>query len=158
MSNKCYKGGVKRSPFKVEAWTSKTISKKRLDKWVKEIWENKHGKIYEWLKWNDAEEFLIEQMQWEVRNAYSLPDWRNVTAFWNKPNPKTWEERWLIKLYKRHPEAIGKIQSWIDTLPKKSESENRIIFEKRWEARVVIAKELDWGQESRVLSAFELLD
>lgn len=110
------------------------------------------------MKWKDAEDFLIEQQWWEVRGAYSLPDWRDITAFWNKPNPKTWEERWLIKLYNRHPEALWKIQWWIDTLPKKSETDNRIIFEKLWEARVVIAKELDWENENRVLSAFELLD
>ena len=114
-------------------------------------------KIYEWLKGKDAEDFLIEMQWWEVRWAYSLNDWRKVTAFWNKPNPQTWEDRWLIKLYNKHPEALGKIQDRIDILPKKSETKNRIILEKKWLARVVIAKELDWDAVNRVLSAFEYL-
>lgn len=130
------------------------IWQKWIDKWVKEIWESDFGKMYKGIKWADAENFLIEQWQWEVKWAYKYKNKPIDLVRWEY-DPVTQNWYWLSKISQKHPEILWKIQNLLDTLPEISRSENRI---RLWDENniVVISRDFKWNKKRWVLTAYHI--
>lgn len=132
-----------------------SISKQRKDKWVKNVWKWDNGVIYEGVKWSDAERFLIEQWQWEVKGAYSYW-WDPVDLIWGKSNAETnWKWYWLKKIIEKHPEVQWRIQELIDTLPRKKLWIDGVIVLDDGASKVVIMENRKWQEKRWVLTAFD---
>ena len=124
----------------------------QLDGKVKEIWEWEFGKIYEWVKWADAEQFLIQQKWGEVRWAYNYK-WEPVDLIWGEFDGK--KGYWLKKIAEKHPEVIGKIQDLLDTLPLMELRGERIIL---WNntSKVVLSLNRKGEEKRWIVTAFDL--
>ena len=125
-----------------------------IDKGVKEIWESNFGRIYEWVKWADAEKFLIEQWQWEVKWAYTYKDKPVDLVRWEY-DPITENGYWLSKISQKHPEVLWKIDGLIKTLPEKSKTTNRIKLDDG-KYHITISRDYLWSKKNWVLTAFEI--
>ena len=124
----------------------------QLDGKVKKIWEWEFGKIYEWVKWADAEQFLIQQKWGEVRWAYNYK-WEPVDLIWGEFDGK--KGYWLKKIVEKHPEVIGKIQDLLDTLPLMELRGERIIL---WNntSKVVLSLNRKGEEKRWIVTAFDL--
>lgn len=124
----------------------------QLDGKVKEIWEWEFGKIYEWVKWADAEQFLIQQKWGEVRWAYSYKN-EPVDLIRGEFDGK--KGYWLKKIAEKHPEVIGKIQDLLDTLPLMELRGERIIL---WNntSKVVLSLNRKGEEKRWIVTAFDL--
>lgn len=132
-----------------------SISKQRKDKWVKNVWKSDNGVVYEWVKWSDAEDFLIEQWQGEVKWAYSY-EWDPVDLIWGKSNAETgWKWYWLKKIMEKHPEVKWRIQELINTLPRKNIWVDGVIVLDDGTSKVVIMENWKWQEKRWVLTAFD---
>lgn len=124
----------------------------QLDGKVKEIWEWEFGKIYEWVKWADAEQFLIQQKWGEVRWAYNYK-WEPVDLIRGEFDGK--KGYWLKKIAEKHPEVIGKIQDLLDTLPLMELRGERIIL---WNntSKVILSLNRKGEEKRWIVTAFDL--
>lgn len=113
------------------------------------------GKVYEWIKWVDAEDFLIEQWQWQVKWAYTYKQEPIDLIRWEyDPNTQKWY--WLSKIAQKHPEILWKIEHLLDTLPEISRTENRIKLDDG-KYHITISRDYMWEKKNWILTAFEIL-
>lgn len=95
---------------------------------VKNLWKWEHWTIREGPKWIEAEKFLMEKWEGEVKWAYNYK-WQPIDLVRGDYNPKTQKWYWLKKIFEKHPEAIWKIQKLLDTLPEKINTREQIVLE-----------------------------
>ena len=134
---------------------------KELERKATYLWEWEFWPVYKWLKNKEAEDFLLAQKKGEVKGAYSykMKDWTTISidAFYWKYDKTTDNWFWVVKLKEKHPEVLGHIQEFLDTLPEKSNTDNRIklyddenyvtIWKKRFEKdkkRIITAYKKKW--------------
>lgn len=121
---------------------------------TKVIWQWDFGTIYEWPKGVDAEQLLIKNKWWEVKGAYTYK-WQDVDLMRWEYNQKIDTWYWLIKIVKKHPEVLGKIQELLNTLPEKSKTENRIkLYDNKH--HITISLNRQWQEKRWILTAFEV--
>lgn len=126
----------------------------RIMKNVKVLWERKEwGNIYEWVKWELAERLLLSEWKWMVKDAYTFR-WEPVDLIWGEYDTadKLW--KWLAKISEKHPSVLWKIQSLLDKLKVKEETEKKVILWD-WRYKLVLRKDYDWDKMNRVLTAYE---
>ena len=120
---------------------------------VKEVGEWEFGKIYEGVKGSDAERLLIKQKWGEVRGAYNYKN-EPVDLIWGKydSSKKTWLG--LAKIVKKHPEALGKIQWYLDNLPETFRDKETIVL---WNEYSIAVIKLQYHGENkkRIMTAYE---
>ena len=120
---------------------------------VKEVGEWEFGKIYEGVKGSDAERLLIKQKWGEVRGAYNYKN-EPVDLIWGKydSSKKTWLG--LAKIVKKHPEALGKIQWYLDNLPETFRDKEIIVL---WNEYSIAVIKLQYHGENkkRIMTAYE---
>lgn len=120
-------------------------------KWLKEIWEGKYGKIYTWLKGNQAVAFLLWMQDWEIKWAL------NVSG-----NPidltRSWPKIWVKKLFNKHPEALRRVQEMIDERlnSKKNHPQEWVKYvleDDEW--KVVFNVDWDWKWDKMFITAYK---
>lgn len=114
---------------------------------VKNLWKWEHWTIREGPKWIEAEKFLMEKWEGEVKWAYNYK-WQPIDLVRGN------EKLWFQKIKDKHPEILWKIQEYLNTLPLKEEWLWKIILENN-KARIVISKNWKWKNKRWILTAFE---
>jgi len=125
----------------------------QLDGKVKEIWEWEFGKIYEWVKWADAEQLLIKQQGGEVRGAYTFEK-KPVDLIWWSYNKRTESGIGLSKISQKHPEVLWKIQDLLDSLPILKRDTKEIVL---WDKNSVVVIKLQYLDQKKrwVMTAYD---
>ena len=125
----------------------------QLDGKVKEIWEWEFGKIYEWVKWADAEQLLIKQQGGEVRGAYTFEKKPVDLIRWSY-NKRTESGIGLSKISQKHPEVLWKIQDLLDSLPILKRDTKEIVL---WDKNSVVVIKLQYLDQKKrwVMTAYD---
>jgi hypothetical protein len=134
------------TPEELRAWE---------EKWAKKIWDSDHWPVYEWLKGNDAVDFLLWLEDWEVKWAFNYK-WKDVDLIWGWYNSSNKEWVWLKKIAIKHPSVLHKIQDMMNTIPQdwtKSNSKKIVLNDPSWV--VVIRLDWDWEAKRWLMTAYD---
>lgn len=110
--------------------------------------------MYEWITGKEAEDFLIEKKNGEVKGAYIFEK-RPVDLIRRHYNIGTGKGIWLAKIVAKHPEVLWKIQQLIDELPLLNMNQEEVILGDD-NARTVIKLKRNWENKRWLMTAYEI--
>lgn len=123
-------------------------------KWLKKVWESSDfWPAFEWIKWQDAIDFLLAYRDGEVRWAYEY-NWEPIDLVWGKTNAETNEKWfWLSKIEEKHKWVLKKLHLLL-TKTKWVEDKNGIITYDNWQERAIIMPNYDKIKKKWILNAY----
>lgn len=138
----------------VDLWEKRTDPVKYWgERWLKEVWvDPEFWTTYEWIKWQDAIEFLLRNKEGQVLWAFTDQNWNPVDIVrWRREKKVNWKTiagYWISKIKQKHADMLDNVQELIDRSPRYDEPNDRVRYYNEDTGEWVVITKTRWQGEN----------